>query len=192
MTEVPSAPPQTGWAGAWPDALAFAVGLGLAWFNQWQTTDLVWSLWLSSLVVGYAMIVWSIFGTGISIALKAWGGRALLQNEPKAPIAAVGGVMLVGGLFLLAFFTVHFGGFHFVHSVFLSLFFPIGPGPAKGFPGLAMYVEVCSVTGGSCRWRPLPSVRPSACLPPRQRRIPPSRPGTSRHARPGWAWAATA
>jgi len=48
------------WTEAWWDALAFAIGLGLAWFLRWETTDLVWSLWLSSLVVGYATIVWTI------------------------------------------------------------------------------------------------------------------------------------
>ena len=31
------------WAQAWPDALAFAIGLGLAWYFQWETRDLVWS-----------------------------------------------------------------------------------------------------------------------------------------------------
>jgi len=40
------------WAQAWPDALAFAVGLGLAWYFRWETRDLVWSLWLSSAVIG--------------------------------------------------------------------------------------------------------------------------------------------
>ena len=48
----------------------------------------------------------------------------------------------MGGLFMLAFFTVHFGMFHFVHSVFLNSFFPIEPGRAKSFPGLALYWEV--------------------------------------------------
>ena len=35
---------------------------------------------------------------------------------------------IVGGLFLLAFFTVHFGLFHFVHSMFVNQFFPIESG----------------------------------------------------------------
>jgi hypothetical protein len=48
--------------------------------------------------------------------------------------------MVGGGLFMLAFFTVHFGMFHFVHSVFLNSFFPIKN--AHGFPGLAVYAEV--------------------------------------------------
>jgi hypothetical protein len=39
---------------------------------------------------------------------------------------------------------VHFGGFHFVHSVFLNSFFPIAVDghPARGFPGMAVYREV--------------------------------------------------
>ena len=87
-----------GWTDAWPDAVAFAGGLGLAWHFQWETRDLVWSLWLSSLVVGYAMIVWSIFGPGAFIATKAWADRDLLRNEPKWPMAAGGAALLVGGL----------------------------------------------------------------------------------------------
>ena len=49
---------------------------------------------------------------------------------------------LVGGLFLLAFFTVHFGMFHFVHSIFLNSFFPVVPDQARSFPGPALYWEV--------------------------------------------------
>jgi hypothetical protein len=101
----------------------------------------VWSLWLSSAVIGYAMIVWSIFGGGASIATKAWQGRE--QAEGNGGRLAVGGaVMLAGGLFMLAFFTVHFGMFHFVHSVFLNAFFPVEPGLAKSFPGPGLYWEV--------------------------------------------------
>lgn len=130
------------WAGAWPDALAFAGGLGLAWYFQWETRDLVWSLWLSSLVIGYAMIVWSLFGPAVFIGSKAWEERATIRVGAGTPVALAGGAMLVLGLFMLAFFTVHFGGFHFVHSVFLNSFFPVEPGVAKSFPGPALYWEV--------------------------------------------------
>lgn len=128
------------WRDAWPDALAFGGGLALAWFGHWETRDLVWSLWLSSLLVGYAMIVWSIFGKGIWIALQAWTNRAVLGAAPKAPLAMGGLVLLAGGLFMLAFFTVHFGMFHFVHSVFLSMFFPVDPN-LRG-PSAALYWHV--------------------------------------------------
>lgn len=127
------------WAGAWIDALAFAGGLATAWFADWKTADLVWSLWLSSLVVGYAMIVWNLTG-----ALREFGGNVI--SDGSRGFAWVGGaLLLVGGfLFGLAFFTVHFGLFHFVHSVFLSMFFPLAPGEAASSDVLdfARYQEV--------------------------------------------------
>jgi hypothetical protein len=130
------------WVGAWPDALAFVAGLALAWFNRWETRDLVWSLWLSSLLVGYAMIVWSIFGPAVFLAVKAWGDRAMLAGTAKGPMALGGAAYLAGGLLLLAFFTFHFGIFHVVHSVFLSLFFPVVPGAMKVGPSVAIYGQV--------------------------------------------------
>ena len=124
------------WASAWPDAVAFAVGLGLAWWLRWQTKDLVWSLWLSSLCVGYAMIIWAIFRPVFGVVAEARGNG----GSPLA-LAGIGGFFFLGALFLLAFFTVHFGGFHFVHSVFLNSFFPIEAG-RRGFPGWADYKDV--------------------------------------------------
>lgn len=140
MEEQPAVPVR--WRSAWPDLLAFGASLALAWFSQWRTTDLVWSLWLSSFTVGYAMIVWTIFGPGIAIGgqiLRAGGAG----GEAKAGILALGGVAyLVGGLLLLAFFTVHFGMFHVIHSIFLNLFFPVVP--VRGALGPHQYLEVLS------------------------------------------------
>ena len=101
----------------------------------WRTTDLVWSLWLSSLLVGYAMIFWGIFGP---ILAMVCGTRP--AGEPLARQWIGGAVLAGGGLFILAFFTIHFGGFHFVHSVFLYSFFPVTPG--MKFPSLAAYAEI--------------------------------------------------
>lgn len=134
--------PDHPWRTAWPDAAAFAGGLALAWFDQWNTTDLVWSLWLSSLVVGYSMLVWGIFGPVIFIGRKAWTERSELPDTVKAPAAAGAGAYLLGGVFLLAFFTVHFGLFHFVHSMFLQAFFPIGGPPLDGRIPFANYLIV--------------------------------------------------
>jgi hypothetical protein len=131
------------WSEARLDAAAFAGGLALAWFAKWETTDLVWSLWLLSLVVGYATIGWSIFGPAVFVGTKAWQVRQLLGGVPVAP--AAGGViaLLIGGVFLLAFFTVHFGMFHFVHSMFLEIFFPVtGRKAAAVGPQAATYFEV--------------------------------------------------
>lgn len=94
-----------------PDLLAFLYGLAVAWFFHWQVKDLIWSLWLCSLTVGYTTILLSIFG-------PIYSGRKLV---PAVGLA----FQLVGALFTLAFFTVHFGMFHFVHSAFLNEFFPL-------------------------------------------------------------------
>jgi hypothetical protein len=121
------------WSTAWPDAVAFAFGLGLALFAGWTTTDLVWSLWLSSLVIGYAMIVWTIARPGVDILRGVAREREVVTQvlrDSKGGVAVVGLVLIGVGLFALAFFTVHFGGFHYVHSQFLHGFFPLDGNPA--------------------------------------------------------------
>ena len=127
------------WAEAWPDAMAFALGLAVAAWHGWNTTDLVWSLWLASLVIGYALIVWRVTEPLRDAAQGIATDRAEAAVGAKAVVLGVYGV---GTLFGLAFFTVHFGGFHFVHSVFLGVFFPLNGEVSRGFPGLPTYVEV--------------------------------------------------
>jgi hypothetical protein len=117
------------WTSAWPNLAGFALGLGVAWVSGWTTGDLVWSLWLSSLVVGYSMIVWSIVQPVLELGGLAWRGRADVERSlalaSPATIAAAAAVALLGGLVILAFFTLHFGGFHYIQSQFLIGFFPI-------------------------------------------------------------------
>lgn len=130
MSDPAASPSASRWVSAWPDALAFVAGLGLAWYGQWQTRDLVWSLWLSSLLVGYAMIGWNVFGSPMT------------PEGATGPATQLAGpALLIGRLFMLAFFTVHFGMFHFVHSVFLNGFFPVDGTKALG-PSLALYGRV--------------------------------------------------
>jgi hypothetical protein len=137
----PGEPAPQGWRTAWPDAVAFLLGLGVAWFAGWNTADLVWSLWLSSLVVGYAVLVWSITRPLREVALGLAGDVAGIPVRS----GALGLALVAGGsLFMIAFFTVHFGGFHFVHSIFLNLFFPVfgGEGMKEPTPDAALYAEV--------------------------------------------------
>ena len=103
----------------------------------------MWSLWLSSLVVGYASLVWMITAPLREMAFGLAHDRGTIEVMLGGKVVTVG-LVGAGTLFGLAFFTVHFGGFHFVHSVFLSAFFPItveGSAP-RGFPGPAVYLEV--------------------------------------------------
>jgi hypothetical protein len=116
------------WHSAWPDAVAFVSVLALAWWLRASATDLVWSLWLSSLVVGYAIILWSIFRPALIVAALAWRDRdqveAALTNDPRSTLL-IAGIGLAAGMFMVCFFTVHFVGFHYVHAQFLSGFFPM-------------------------------------------------------------------
>ena len=117
------------WRPAGADLVAFALGLAVAWASGWTTTDLVWSLWLSSLVVGYTMIVWymvhpviELIQLGLRDRARTWEG---LKNNSVGGVVLMVAVVLVGGGFFLAFFTVHFGGFHFISAGFLMDLFPI-------------------------------------------------------------------
>lgn len=124
-----------------PDFCVFGAGLIGAWLTGWQTTSLVWSLWLSSLVIGYASIVLALWRAGQSVHRGGVEGAVREGMGTKT----VGSRVVIWGftLFLLGFFTVHFGGFHFGHSVFLSIFFPVDGGPMRGdFPKAATYWTV--------------------------------------------------
>jgi hypothetical protein len=131
------------WASAWPDALAFVVGLAVAAWAGWTATDLVWSLWLSSLVVGYATIVCSIAIPAVVFSTLAYRERNNPANSSR-DLSIILAITLGGAAFLLAFFTVHFGGFHFVQAGLFLHFFPIDvPGVANPeMGGKAVYLEI--------------------------------------------------
>lgn len=139
MSAAPTPAPRSRWSGVWLDLVAFVFGLALAWYLAWSTTDLIWSLWLSSLVVGYAILVWSITRPLRELIVGMATDRG---GVPAGPAAASLGVLGCGALFMIGFFTVHFGGFHFVHSAFLSAFFPLDPNHRGGSPSLVLYGEV--------------------------------------------------
>ena len=134
---------RTDWLSALPDALAFAVGIAVAWWAGWSAGDLIWSLWLSSLVVGYATIVWTIGQPATALALYGWRTRNDAIWNSRG-VLIFGALILFVATFMLGFFTLHFGGFHYVHSQFLIGFFPIEvPGAGKAEWGdKAVYLEV--------------------------------------------------
>jgi hypothetical protein len=132
------------WTSAWLDAVAFVLGLAVAWRAGWNTGDLVWSLWLSSFVVGYSAIVWMIGSGAFVVARGSLSSRALFNENPRS-FLFFWALILMGALFMLAFFTVHFGGFHYGHSQFLISFFPNGlPGTESrgAWAGTDTYLEV--------------------------------------------------
>jgi hypothetical protein len=132
------------WSSAWPDAVAFAVGLAVARWARWDAGDLVWSLWLSSLVVGYSVIVWTIAQPALEMGRGAWKARALTASHPAA-LLAFWSILILGVLFALGFFTIHFGMFHYIHSQLMISFFPIdigGPAGSANDAGLSTYLEI--------------------------------------------------
>jgi hypothetical protein len=70
--------------------LAFAVGLAVAWVRGWSTTDLIWSLWLSSLVVGYALIVWAVAQPALELLGLGWRNRAEVERRQRGEIRCSG------------------------------------------------------------------------------------------------------
>lgn len=104
------------------DLGTFLATAAVAFAARWELRDLLWGLWLSSLLVGYSLIGWGIYwSVGFGTRPAAAGNSAVWQA-----LLTVGAV--VAALFNLAFFTVHFGGFHLVHGLFLNQFFPLAPG----------------------------------------------------------------
>ena len=96
VTTAPNSQAQPGPWNIWPDLAALAFVLALAWWKQWTAKDLVWSLWLSSLVVGYATILLSIFGPLLGAGDPDGNLRELKTRSVPARVAA--------GLFFVAFF----------------------------------------------------------------------------------------
>ena len=111
-----------------PDILAFFAGLAIAYQLQWQTTDLVWSLWLSSLVLGF-LTLFSAIGSAVYIGLHAVRHP---DTSPAARLPLLASIA-IGSLFFLGFFSIHFGGFHAGHATFLSSFFPLEGLSEQGF-----------------------------------------------------------
>lgn len=161
----------------------FAIAVALSIYYGWTAKDLLWSLWISSLTIGYCTILFGIGRNFIQGKVADDAGpdtngatsnpdKKKLRNPGAVmavffllPIAGIFGfsiITLIYGLFaglsiglavvryrsgdpeseavrflmnfiinlpstafILCFFTIHFGGFHFVHSIFLNGFFPL-------------------------------------------------------------------
>ena len=110
------------------EAALYLFALALLSIQNWGPGDVVWSLWSTSLITGFVTLIVSV----------AAGARAMLTGGNGGIGLVV--MLLAGGLFTLAFFTVHFGMFHAIHSVFLNLFFPLVDWSGSE-PGLLLQVQ---------------------------------------------------
>ncbi|MBD64712.1 MAG: hypothetical protein CME62_05870 [Halobacteriovoraceae bacterium] len=111
----------------------FTLSLTAVYFYQWDLTDLLWSFWTSSFIVGYLTILHYAFFLPIQ-AIKFYNKDTPEINEFKKKMKIDGFLGLIGAivlsslpglLFIIPFFTIHFGGFHSVHAMFLQQFAPI-------------------------------------------------------------------
>ncbi len=135
------------------DIISFAATVSIAAWQGWAAKDIIWGLWISSLLIGYSFIVVMIVSSYLhgSIPMRKGSAssnvRARGLREPdgvegnnagrtfgRTPLGRV--LLAPAALFMLGFFTLHFGGFHFVHGLFLNGFFPLVEwSPAGGSPG---------------------------------------------------------
>jgi len=140
--------PEQGWRSIVPDLIGCALALAMAWTFDWHTGDLIWSMWLASLVIGYSLILWNLFGPRSIFLEQLALNRTGELRQPDQSTAVTIGALLFGRLFLLAFFTIHFGGFHWGHSIFVNGFYPIGASDGEfGSPTLTDYWTVVKTYG---------------------------------------------
>jgi hypothetical protein len=113
----------------------FLISVAAAYVFQWTIADLVWSLWLASLTVGYATLLVQLFGP--FVYTPAGDSAPTLGARLKyAPFA----------LFFVVFFTVHFGGFHYGQRVFLRNLLPLEQGDDLWSLAAAFWPMVLSIS----------------------------------------------
>ncbi len=107
----------------------FFFSIGAAYFIGWNNTDLLWSFWITSLVIGYV----SIFRTSVAPLRLLSKFRLTTENIKKfremptakklqTMIFVVIFVPLI--LFILVFLSLHFLIFHLFLAYFLQIIFP--------------------------------------------------------------------
>ncbi|MDO9084567.1 MAG: DUF6498-containing protein [Anaerolineaceae bacterium] len=105
--------------------IAFIFIFLIAEIQKWTAADMVWSLWITSLTIGYCYLIAGITSNAIRSGLNTEEGVLSKLIGDSLSSGVKFGFILIGALFQFLFFTVHFGLFHFVHSIFLNEFFPL-------------------------------------------------------------------
>ena len=102
-------------------ALLFCFGMAAVWLSGWELRDVVWGFWITSLAIGYLLILAGIGHIGLH----------QFRNRGK-PLRAVAAYMV----FMVAFFTFHFGFFHWGQANFLAGFLGWPEPSAVEFPAI--------------------------------------------------------
>ncbi len=110
--------PQTG-SNTLSELAAFVGTLTLAYLSGWSTKDLIWSLWLSSLFLGY-------------LAVAARGMRRVIRPGLNAVERTFSVAGMIGALLV---FSIHFGPFHYVYATILDLLMPLMSHPDRVYVG---------------------------------------------------------
>jgi len=129
------------------DILAFLLTGFSAFYFEWQANELCWGLWVSSLLTGWTVIVFSV----LRILLRLAGVPLLReedlgeQNDPlsayfrsktfsknlkdkKNPFASLPTILMMVGSIVIGVFTwFHFTFFHTVHAMLMSFFLQMEP-----------------------------------------------------------------
>ncbi|HSM25121.1 MAG TPA: DUF6498-containing protein [Anaerolineaceae bacterium] len=122
--------------------ISFGFIFAIAQFQKWEAGDMVWSLWITSLTLGYCYLLAGITSNTISSQVNNVDD-ILAEILPPAARSGIKFVFQFIGAFLqLIFFTVHFGLFHFVHSFFLNEFFPLLNRPFERLTDLVSFVSI--------------------------------------------------
>jgi len=90
--------------------LFFILNFILAVYQRWSATDLLWSLWISSLTLGYAYILTAILGMLFRGDPLVRNSEEVQKNKSKSPAAAMNVFLFIAALFFFGFslFTLAF------------------------------------------------------------------------------------
>ncbi|MCB0271967.1 MAG: hypothetical protein KDD46_03005 [Bdellovibrionales bacterium] len=139
------------------ETLLFISMIVCAWFFDWNASDLIWALWVSSITIGYLTL---IFGPLIVLLHKVpwfeikrdmnWTDFFLqIKKTKKVHFLLFIGISGFVAIFYVCFFTIHFGMFHFVHGSFLSTFFPLA---ALTYPNNPLNLPLFSIQLAFLHW----------------------------------------
>lgn len=101
------------------EAATFVGTLALAFGLGWRTSDLIWGLWISSLSIGFFVVL----AGGVQRILRT---DATVLERMFSTIGAIGSLVL---------FSVHFGLAHFLYAAILDLLMPLMEHPGRVYVG---------------------------------------------------------
>lgn len=112
----------------WRLLFFFLTSLGAAYFFGWNNTDLIWSFWTTSLIVGNVALLRALVGPVHWLMNKTTAAEwTELRTAPLS--RKLGGLVLAlflaaHHLALVAFLVLHFSVFHMGHAWVLQGLFP--------------------------------------------------------------------